>query len=166
MVKKSLVNDNPVDGILPFLSTNLINPSTDIPIENRKEESQIHIPIQNRNKRDKNGKELKRKRYNLLFFPSLYNDLEKIAYVEKISINEAVNQAIAQYLAFIDETGDRGYSKKSSEYFAMAAVIFPASIQQKVKDCITEIKTKFGVPLHVPLHWRKHCQLHEFKNLL
>jgi len=31
-------------------------------------------------------------------------------------------------LAFVDEIGDRGYSKKSSEYFAMAAVIFPASM--------------------------------------
>ena len=66
-------------------------------------------------------------------------------------------------LAFVDETGDRGYSKKSSEYFAMAAIVFPASVHQKVKDCITEIKTKFGVPINVPLHWRRHCQLHEFK---
>jgi hypothetical protein len=66
-------------------------------------------------------------------------------------------------LAFVDETGDRGHSKKSSEYFAMAAVIFPASMQQKVKDCIARIKTEFGVPLKVPLHWRKHCTVHEYK---
>ena len=39
-------------------------------------------------------------------------------------------------LAFVDETGDRGYSPKSSEYFAMTAVVFPVSLQQKVKDCI------------------------------
>jgi hypothetical protein len=30
-------------------------------------------------------------------------------------------------LAFVDEIGDRGHSKKSSEYFAMSAVIFPSS---------------------------------------
>jgi hypothetical protein len=66
-------------------------------------------------------------------------------------------------LAFVDEIGDRGHSRKSSEYFAMAAVIFPATVQQKVKDCIARIKTKFGVPLVTPLHWRKHCRLHEFK---
>jgi hypothetical protein len=66
-------------------------------------------------------------------------------------------------LAFVDEIGDRGYSKKSSEYFAMAAVIFPATVQQKVKDCIAQIKTKLGIPLGTPLHWRKHCRLHEFK---
>jgi len=66
-------------------------------------------------------------------------------------------------LAFVDEIGDRGHSKKSSEYFAMAAVIFPASIQQKVKDCIANIKTKLGIPLKTALHWRKHCRLHEYR---
>ena len=66
-------------------------------------------------------------------------------------------------LAFVDEIGDRGHSKKSSEYFAMAAVVFSASVQQKVKDCIASIKTKLGIPLQKPLHWRKHCRLHEFK---
>jgi len=69
-------------------------------------------------------------------------------------------------LAYVDEIGDRGYSKKSSEYFAMAAVIFPASVQQQVKDCITKIKTEFGVPLKVPLHWRKHCTTHEYKKFV
>jgi len=32
-------------------------------------------------------------------------------------------------LAFVDEIGDRGYSRKSSEYFAMSAVLFPVSVQ-------------------------------------
>ena len=65
--------------------------------------------------------------------------------------------------AFVDEIGDRGHSPKSSEYFAMAAAIFPALLQQRIKDCITSIKTKFGIPLKVPLHWRKHCKLHEYR---
>jgi hypothetical protein len=64
-------------------------------------------------------------------------------------------------LAFVDETGDRGFSRKSSVYFAMAAVIFPASVQQKVKDCIANLKTTMGIPLKTPLHWRKHCRMHE-----
>ena len=64
-------------------------------------------------------------------------------------------------LAFVDETGDRGHSKKSSEYFAMAAVIFPISIQQEVKNCIARIKNELGVPLKTALHWYKHCRLHE-----
>ena len=43
-------------------------------------------------------------------------------------------------LTFVDEIGDRGHSKKSSEYFAMAAVVCPVDVQQKVKDCIVKIK--------------------------
>jgi len=69
-------------------------------------------------------------------------------------------------LAFVDETGDRGYSKKSSEYFAMVAVIFPASVQQKVKDCIAKIKVELGIPLKTALHWYKHCQLHETRKFI
>ena len=62
-------------------------------------------------------------------------------------------------LAFVDEIGDRGHSQKSSEYFAMSAVIFPASSQQKVKDCIAELKTKLGIDLKTPLHWiTQGCQ--------
>jgi hypothetical protein len=66
-------------------------------------------------------------------------------------------------LAFVDEIGDRGHSRKSSEYFAMAAIVFPASSQQKIKDCISKIKTELGIPLKIPLHWRKHCRLHEYR---
>jgi len=69
-------------------------------------------------------------------------------------------------LAFVDEIGDRGHSKKSSEYFAMSAVIFPSSSQQKVKDCIARIKTKLGIPLQIPLHWRKHCRMHDVRKFI
>ena len=69
-------------------------------------------------------------------------------------------------LAFVDEIGDRGYSKRSSEYFAMAAVIFPVSVQQKVKDCIANIKTRMGIPLKTPLHWYKHCRMHETRKFI
>jgi len=69
-------------------------------------------------------------------------------------------------LAFVDETGDRGYSKKSSEYFAMAAVIFPASDQQKIKDLLNGIKTKHNIPIKTQLHWRKHCRLHETRKYI
>ena len=71
-----------------------------------------------------------------------------------------------QLLAFIDETGDRGFSKKSSEYFAMAAVMFPSSVQQNIKDCIAKIKIEHGIPLKEALHWRKHCRLHETKKYI
>jgi len=69
-------------------------------------------------------------------------------------------------LAFVDEIGDRGYSKKSSEYFAMAAVIFPASVQQKVKDCIWKIKTRLKIPINKPLHWYGYCRMHETRKYI
>lgn len=69
-------------------------------------------------------------------------------------------------LAFVDEIGDRGHSRKSSEYFAMAAVVFPASVQQNVKDCVANLKTKLGIPLNIPLHWRKHCRMHDTRKYI
>jgi hypothetical protein len=66
-------------------------------------------------------------------------------------------------LAFVDEIGDRGYTGKSSEYFAMAAVIFPAAFQQKVKDCVTSIKGSLGIQVKKPLHWRNHCHRHDVR---
>jgi len=76
------------------------------------------------------------------------------------------NMSSETLLAFVDETGDRGYSKKSSEYFAMTAVIFSASVQQKVKDCIANIKARMGIPLKMPLHWYKHCRMHEDRKFI
>jgi len=69
-------------------------------------------------------------------------------------------------LAFVDEIGDRGHSKKSSEYFAMSAVLFPASVQQKVKDCIADLKIKLGVDLKTSLHWRNHCRKHDIRKYI
>ena len=66
-------------------------------------------------------------------------------------------------LAFVDEIGDRGHSKKYSEYFAMAAVLFPVSAQQKIKDCIASIKIKLGITQEKPLHWRQHCNRHDVR---
>ena len=66
-------------------------------------------------------------------------------------------------LAFVDEIGDRGHSGKSSEYFAMAAVIFPVILQQKVKDCIANMKTTLGINIKTAFHWRKHCHRHDVR---
>jgi len=89
---------NPVDT---FVSQFAIQPP-DIPsggneetIENIGERKTVHI--QDRPKVDKDGKELKRKRFNPLILHSLFNDIEKIAYVEHTSINEAVNRALIMY---------------------------------------------------------------------
>jgi predicted HicB family RNase H-like nuclease len=42
-------------------------------------------------------RELKKKRLNLIIQPSLYEDLSKIAYVKKISVNELICQAAKEY---------------------------------------------------------------------
>jgi len=57
-------------------------------------------------------------------------------------------------------TGDSG---KSSEYFTMTAVMFPVSVQQKVKDCIANIKVALGINLKMPLQWRQHCHRHDVR---
>ena len=46
-------------------------------------------------------------------------------------------------LAFVDEIGDRGHSRKSSEYFAMSAVIFPIKRQSQ--------KTTLNFTISLPL---------------
>jgi hypothetical protein len=66
-------------------------------------------------------------------------------------------------LAFVDEIGDRGHSEKSSEYFAMSAVIFPISAQQRVKNCIVYLKTSLGITPKTPFHWREHCHRHDVR---
>jgi len=69
-------------------------------------------------------------------------------------------------LAFVDEIGDRGHSGKSSEYFAMAAVVFPVSVHQEVRDCIAKLKKELGIKLNDPLHWYNHCRMHDTRKFI
>ena len=95
---KKLNIENPVDTALQFLSNAQENPEVEKTGIEHDINKQKPMRIENRLKTGKNGKELKCKRYNLLLYPSLYKEIEKIAYVKRISINEAVNQAIELYL--------------------------------------------------------------------
>ena len=74
--------ENPVDKTLDISRNNTVKTQR----QNRK-----------KTKFDENGQERKEKRRNLLILPSLYKEIEKIAYVEKISANEAINRAIELY---------------------------------------------------------------------
>jgi len=97
---KSLKIENPVDTALQFFSTLQGDKIDERPGKDDQDilvPRKAVVPIQHRAKSDKSGKELKRKRFNLLFLPSLFETIEKIAYVEKITINEAVNRAIKLY---------------------------------------------------------------------
>jgi len=98
MPHKNLKIENPVDPTLQFLS-NLQNDQVEEKPGKVDQDMFIKraVSLHHRPKTDKNGKELKRKRFNLLLLPSLFKDMEKIAYVENITINEAVNRAIKLY---------------------------------------------------------------------
>ena len=45
------------------------------------------------------GVELKSKRLNLLLKPSIFTGLDKIRTMQRVSFNEAVNQALSEYVA-------------------------------------------------------------------
>jgi predicted HicB family RNase H-like nuclease len=101
MPKNGFNFDNPIDNVLEELSSN-----QDTSRDERFYESQINniqktpikeILTEKKTKFNENNKELKQKRHNLKIIPSLYKDIEKIAYVEKISANEAINRAIELY---------------------------------------------------------------------
>jgi hypothetical protein len=94
---KNLKISNPVDPALQFLSQVQDDSAEEKSNANTEPGTRKPIPIQDRSKTDKNGRELKRKRYNLLLVPSIFEDIEKIAYVEKISANEAINRALVLY---------------------------------------------------------------------
>jgi hypothetical protein len=106
MPEKKLEIQNPVnfnnpvdfDNFSLFISKPQNSPEMEKSITKTENTKHKPIPIQDRPKTDKNGRELKRKRYNLLLIPSLYEDIEKIAYVQNISANEAINRALRHYL--------------------------------------------------------------------
>jgi hypothetical protein len=97
MQTKKLKIENPVDTALQFISNIQIEQEDAKSGTNQNSVEVKPIPIQDKLKTDKKGKELKRKRYNLLLIPSIYNDIERISYVENISVNEAINRALELY---------------------------------------------------------------------
>jgi hypothetical protein len=104
MKEKKINIVNPFDTTLQFLSNGQDSTETGKPNNRIEKARQKPVPIQNRPKTDKNGKEYKRKRYNLLLVPSVYEDIVKIADVEKISANEAINRAIKLYIKHKKDT--------------------------------------------------------------
>ncbi|GAA3599078.1 hypothetical protein GCM10022198_24150 [Klugiella xanthotipulae] len=68
--------------------------------------------------------------------------------------------------AFVDETGDRGVGPKSSEFFAMAAVVVHEEQRAELAQAIARIKTAFTIPPATPLHWVKHCKTYSRRHLV
>jgi len=101
MPKNKFDFENPIENVFDELSSNQdtqINEKLDENPERKTHKTpQIAIPKKLKQKLKEKDRELKQKRRNLLILPSLYKEIEKIAYVEKISANEAINQAIELY---------------------------------------------------------------------
>jgi len=54
-------------------------------------------PSRKMTKFNENDRELKQKRKNFVILPSVFEKIEKIAYVDNISVNEAINRALVLY---------------------------------------------------------------------
>lgn len=61
--------------------------------------------------------------------------------------------------AYIDETGDRGTSGKSSNFFAFAAVVVADEEDPLLRAAVTRLRSDFGVPMGAPLHWKDHVKV-------
>lgn len=60
--------------------------------------------------------------------------------------------------AYVDETGDRGASGKSSAYFAFAAVIVPEEDEPTLRSAVATLRSRFKVPVGKALHWMEHVK--------
>ena len=61
----------------------------------------------------------------------------------------------------VDETGDRGFSSGSSEYFCFAACAFRHSKAHRVVTAIHNLNSELGRPSDLPLHAVKHLKTHD-----
>jgi hypothetical protein len=93
MRTKQLNLENPVDQFISSYTNFDAETGETGPVPDKREK----IRIQDRPIAGRDGKELKRKRLNLLLLPSLYKAMEKIAYVKGVSVNEIIGKALAEY---------------------------------------------------------------------
>ena len=61
----------------------------------------------------------------------------------------------------VDETGDRGFHPRSSQYFCFAACAFRHSKARRVIAAMENLNGAWGRPADVPLHAVKHLKTHE-----
>lgn len=60
----------------------------------------------------------------------------------------------------VDETGDRGFSSKSSPYFCLAACAFRHSKAPAVIEAMEKLNLALGRPPRQPIHAAKHLRTH------
>jgi len=60
--------------------------------------------------------------------------------------------------AYIDETGDRGHSGKSSAFFAFAAVLVADEDEGDLRAAMSKLRRNLSVPAGKALHWNQHVK--------
>ncbi len=60
--------------------------------------------------------------------------------------------------AYVDETGDRGTSAKSSRHFAMAAIVVADEDEPALRAAVARCRAQLNVPVTKPLHWIDHVK--------
>jgi hypothetical protein len=60
--------------------------------------------------------------------------------------------------AYVDETGDRGTSGKSSPFFAFAALLVADEDEPPLRAAVSKLRRDLGVPVGKPLHWKDHVK--------
>ena len=60
--------------------------------------------------------------------------------------------------AYIDETGDRGRSARSSPFFAFAAVLVADEDEPALRTVMSRLRRELGVPAGKALHWKDHVK--------
>src|SRR6266404_5208557 len=60
--------------------------------------------------------------------------------------------------AYIDETGDRGHSARSSPFFAFAAVLVADEGEPGLRSAVTRSRHDLAVPPGKALHWKDHVK--------
>jgi Protein of unknown function (DUF3800) len=59
---------------------------------------------------------------------------------------------------YVDETGDRGASRKASPFFAFAAVLVADEKEQQLREAVRKLRNDFQVPDNKALHWNRHVK--------
>lgn len=60
--------------------------------------------------------------------------------------------------AYVDETGDRGHSAKSSPFFAFAAVLIADEDEPHLRATMSQLRRDLKTPPGKALHWNEHVK--------
>ena len=60
--------------------------------------------------------------------------------------------------AYVDETGDRGTSGRSSAYFAFACVLIADEDEAELRAAMSQLRTDLHIPAGKALHWNDHVK--------